>query len=919
MAISGGTSLDKPKRVAWTPFTIIEGAKFEHPIIQAYFKADLRRDRKVNLLEWAVLAPLVKIKPSPSISEIAKRLGVGDEAFLLEAAKQLEDIGALQRTVPDLYRLTEKGRGMFEKGRILGDPRIVEDSILHDPGTKEWYAGLRIFKNPENRGEEWVAGVEEPPLGIITDHLKKGKILEKGEQVYSNATTACARIKLQVEGDILLIPGKVIFRSSGTPVGDDHRSTLDKSVLKVVRENGALQQAILSLRRNAEPRLSWRQTYSSELPDDCQLRHAGDVNLGDYLRGAQWCALFGEAWSILMQQPSLLPKTVFIPSKTPEGDKGVTRNDVQIIHLDIQQPGRVILVTDKQVVSALSLQDEGLGVPVFAEQGIEAVDGIKKEVATRVSRLPMNKGLAQALLVIDPCESNLPRCLEAICASSPSNDEFEGIIQLLIKMEPSRGAAEMSKAELAIWERYMGLASWDSLIALPERVVKGNSNLYLSSLELKRPKEQSKFDARMAAQVEVLEKRSSIFASSPIWDRYVQVIVSLRSGFILGLTSRDNIKWGPKVVEQLSKIQSPDQRKLLASKACEVISEVEVSGKDAQEALKLCVQMRRLGAEVDKLLLTNIIKRIFEEPLGILAPETRVVVRSIHEALTGMGVQIDLGSMVSLPRELPKPLNERQLSAMMNNLEELNRAGMMPDAILSSHLAQLSRSLSPKDDRDVDLWLSFIALARRGAFTEKIKITDNDIVSTFDTSVREPKRYEKDLRALGVWDKIEANRKDAKKNQASGIRVVVDGSNVAHYNETDGSVSVENVIRTFEALGGKYACDEVFIVIGSGVQSALSKDKVGRKKFEALKRYFSNERKKHLIQAPSGQNDDHHVIQMALDKDMYILSNDLYRDHFKEHPDMAVKLASRLIKYSIIDDEVIIPQLGDFRKSGGST
>jgi len=256
---------------------------------------------------------------------------------------------------------------------------------------------------------------------------------------------------------------------------------------------------------------------------------------------------------------------------------------------------------------------------------------------------------------------------------------------------------------------------------------------------------------------------------------------------------------------------------------------------------------------------------------------------------------------------------------MMNNLEELNRAGMMPDAILSNHLTQLSRSLSPKDDRDVELWLSFIISARRSALTERVKITDSDIVSVFDTSVREPKRFEKNLRTLGVWDKIVANKMDANKNPVSGIRVVVDGSNIARYNENDGSVSVENVIRTFEALLGKYSCDEVFIVIGSSIQSTLTKDKAGKKKFEALKRYFSNERKKYLIQAPSGQNDDHHVIQMALDKNMYILSNDLYRDHFREHPDMATKVASRLIKYSIVDGEVIIPQLGDFSKIGGRT
>jgi hypothetical protein len=275
--------------------------------------------------------------------------------------------------------------------------------------------------------------------------------------------------------------------------------------------------------------------------------------------------------------------------------------------------------------------------------------------------------------------------------------------------------------------------------------------------------------------------------------------------------------------------------------------------------------------------------------------------------------------MISAPRELPKPLNERQLSIMMNNLEELNRAGIIPDAILGGHLTRLFNLLMPKDDREVELWLSFITSARRGVFTERVKITDKDIVSIFEVPAMEPKKFEKNLRALGVWEKIEVNIKDAKNGQPSGIRVVVDGSNIAHYNGTDGSINVENVIRTYEALIRKYGCEEVFVVIGAGVQSALSKDKGGWKKYDALKRYFSNEKKKFLIQAPSGQNDDHHVIQLALDKDLHILSNDLYRDHFREHPDMAAKVAPRLIKYSIVDGEVIIPQLGVFGKNGGRT
>jgi len=140
--------------------------------------------------------------------------------------------------------------------------------------------------------------------------------------------------------------------------------------------------------------------------------------------------------------------------------------------------------------------------------------------------------------------------------------------------------------------------------------------------------------------------------------------------------------------------------------------------------------------------------------------------------------------------------------------------------------------------------------------------------------------------------------------------IVVDGSNVANDGLKDGP-SVGNIILAYEQLKGKYGCQEVYMVIGPG-QIHMIRNK--EEEYKRLRAFFTGELSKYLIESPGGDNDDKFVIQLAFDVDFNILSNDQFRDHIKQHPELADKLKSKLLKFKIANGQLVVPGLGNFAK-----
>lgn len=118
---------------------------------------------------------------------------------------------------------------------------------------------------------------------------------------------------------------------------------------------------------------------------------------------------------------------------------------------------------------------------------------------------------------------------------------------------------------------------------------------------------------------------------------------------------------------------------------------------------------------------------------------------------------------------------------------------------------------------------------------------------------------------------------------------IIDGSNVAHSTEANGP-RLENIMLVWnELVAEEY--DPVIVV-----DAALRHQIDDRSAYEAM---VDDGR---IKQAPAGTDADYFILSFAREFDARIVSNDRFRDRESSFPD----LSDRLIRFMLVDDEVVL-------------
>lgn len=131
-----------------------------------------------------------------------------------------------------------------------------------------------------------------------------------------------------------------------------------------------------------------------------------------------------------------------------------------------------------------------------------------------------------------------------------------------------------------------------------------------------------------------------------------------------------------------------------------------------------------------------------------------------------------------------------------------------------------------------------------------------------------------------LWHRVKRSRLPVH----SGV-VVVDGSNVAFHRVGKGKGRVRNiriVVKTLEKKGF-----DVKVVIDASLRHRIDRPSELEKLIREGK----------IIQAPPGSPADYFILKMAEDLNAVIVSNDLYRDWWKEFP--WARGSGRIIRYII--------------------
>jgi hypothetical protein len=132
--------------------------------------------------------------------------------------------------------------------------------------------------------------------------------------------------------------------------------------------------------------------------------------------------------------------------------------------------------------------------------------------------------------------------------------------------------------------------------------------------------------------------------------------------------------------------------------------------------------------------------------------------------------------------------------------------------------------------------------------------------------------------------------------QGSGGTVLVDGANVAHSTEV-GPPRLENILLICDKLRKKNY--RPIVVVDAALRHSIDDGD----RFEELVTQGE------IRQAPAGTDADYFILSFAREMDARVVSNDRFRDHVGSFPDAQ----DRLIRFMIVEGEVVLERRGRSR------
>ena len=140
----------------------------------------------------------------------------------------------------------------------------------------------------------------------------------------------------------------------------------------------------------------------------------------------------------------------------------------------------------------------------------------------------------------------------------------------------------------------------------------------------------------------------------------------------------------------------------------------------------------------------------------------------------------------------------------------------------------------------------------------------------------------------------------AKQGDSESNVVLVDGSNVAHSTEGE-SAQVKNILAIRDKLREE------------GLEPIIVADAALRHQIDDANRYEQMVDAGEVRQAPAGTDADYFILSFARELNAWIVSNDRFRDRVKQFPEAS----DRVIRYMIVQDEVVLERRTKRRGSGG--
>ena len=139
--------------------------------------------------------------------------------------------------------------------------------------------------------------------------------------------------------------------------------------------------------------------------------------------------------------------------------------------------------------------------------------------------------------------------------------------------------------------------------------------------------------------------------------------------------------------------------------------------------------------------------------------------------------------------------------------------------------------------------------------------------------------------------------------------VVVDGNDVSRHGDHIKAPSAGQLERCYQELKGSYGFSKVFVIAGP----RLRKD-MGEEEHASMGRWFADESRRTgtTILLEDAVGDDRSIIDLAVDEDLLLLTNDRFQDLVRDDPELKFEVGTRTVRYTIVEGKLIIERWPEY-------
>ncbi len=800
---------------------LIKEIESDIKVLKLTTSSNVIKSRNIHLLEWAVIAPLVELdKPKPSMKEIAQEFGIERVEFLYHAARQLSTLGIINEIGRHEYEVTDVGRALYKKGKMLSDPREIEIPIFYEKESAEWFIGSNITDNsiietvPISDEFQFSACVPDYiPEEVINQHAKATKRIGNNEQILENEILGADEIVVPLKARLFLNAEGIEAWATEQPFGDEYRKLLSKALKHNLLQTGKIKHHFKEFFEAIEGYTSLQKVQPHRIPQGAKLFLPDEPSkMVDYIMKSEpkWL-ITNDSKLFDTVEGNVNKPSILIYLKKESDSFTIEKSNEDIIPKAIEL---VVPVTDvdsdlilegsfvsENIQSSLNIiEAEGCEVPFYVVQENSHHDKGKELLISVLEKSDEKFNEKLAKYYLEQTEANFYDVienypLEAVMDRKTSKKALDSISGLKSKIE---SFSQNSGTEFKIYDKIIGNLLLADLVEFDVNTIIQCKKAYFSRLNQLFEKDFVEAgDTSWESISSFLEKRTEKYNMLMLLKDHIEQFGEAKDSELCLETEKLIERSNKLILEQINLLPNPtsevDIEKLLKVVDLYKHSKIESTCIDKinsflspekasiqpDKLLDIYFNLSRKGLAVAEDKLYPVIFKSFDAiGFDLLDADLHKKVKKLSQKCKELLPGFDLDSIITvyLPESTEKIDSKNKVNILITNLSELSKiTKIINEDYLGKIIGEQESILRGSENfEDLKIWLALLSNTRKKIEkrTEKeiLEQTKDEIWDVVYPYIEEDMSIisiiEKELKELGLGEEIK-NIKNKSKKKAS--------------------------------------------------------------------------------------------------------------------------------------------------------